>query len=152
MVHSEQLWFVIVLLRSLFKVNESDLQELPLLMELHCASEFSTLLTIARDILKALENTGMLLNFFQLNSDLFIKLFQVNSNLFINFFQLNSDLFYFFQVNSDLFIKFFQLNSDLFYFFQLNSDVFKFFQLNSELYKVYVLALSFILLLFVLRR
>ena len=131
MVHSEQLWFVIVLLRSLFKVNESDLQELPLLMELHCASEFSTLLTIARDILKALENTGMLLNFFQLNSDLFIKLFQVNSNLFINFFQLNSDLFY---------------------FFQLNSDVFKFFQLNSELYKVYVLALSFILLLFVLRR
>ena len=131
MVHSEQLWFVIVLLRSLFKVNESDLQELPLLMELHCASEFSTLLTIARDILKALENTGMLLNFFQLNSDLFIKLFQVNSNLFINFFQLNSDLFY---------------------FFQLNSDVFKFFQLNSDLYKVYVLALSFILLLFVLRR
>ena len=122
MIHSEQLWFVIVLLRSLFKVNESDLQELPLLMELHCASEFSTLLTIARDILKALENTGMLLNFFQLNSDLFIKLFQVNSDLFINFFQLNSDLFT------------------------------KFFQLNSDLYKVYVLALSFILLLFVLRR
>ena len=123
MIHSEQLWFVIVLLRSLFKVNESDLQELPLLMELHCASEFSTLLTIARDILKALENTGMLINFFQLNSDLFIKLFQVNSDLFINFFQLNSDLFTkFFQLNSDLFIKFFQLNSDLFKFFIFHSS------------------------------
>lgn len=95
MIHSEQLWFVIVLLRSLFKVNESDLQELPLLMELHCASEFSTLLTIARDILKALENTGMLINFFQLNSDLFIKFFQLNSDLFKFFIFHSSSSFVF---------------------------------------------------------
>lgn len=64
---NERFYLLLVLIICVFsfQIKESNLQEVSFLMELYCTSQFSTLLTIAQDILHALKEQGETLQTFR---------------------------------------------------------------------------------------